>query len=252
MSRYLRRQLPHRSWVLLTVLFLLLKEWEVISPVQWRKNSKPCLPKDLPRSRSISQHWLQFPCSYRVSADLKTVSCLLHNQWHLSQTKFRTSNNLLTVSQLVSQPWRLVRPLALAAPTWQDHGTYLDIVTAPQPLGPLGPMALGHLMTIGIQDADLIHSQAPKMNNHEVPFYSGSLANNTTKGLQSGSIIFGKNPTCQHTTNLSEIIAKQVLCRSGLYLKHDPNVKTLLLDFKMMVSPMQLTVPSVAPIQLSL
>ena len=68
------------------------------------------------------------------------------------------------------------------------------------------------------------------MNNHEVPFYYGSLENNTTKGLQSGSIIFGKNPMCQHTTNLSEFIAKQVLCRSGLYLKHEPNVKTLLLD----------------------
>ena len=37
---------------------------------------------------------------------------------------------------------------------------------------------------------------------------------NTTKGL-SGSIIFGTNPICQHITNLSEFIAKQVLCRSG-------------------------------------
>ena len=53
-----------------------------------------------------------------------------------------------------------------------------------------------------------------------------SLANNTTKGLQSGSIIFGKNPKCQHTTNLSEFIAKQVPCQSGLFLKHEPNVKT--------------------------
>ena len=54
----------------------------------------------------------------------------------------------------------------------------------------------------------------------------------TTKVLQSGSIIFGKNPICQHTTSLSEFIVKQVLCRSGLYLKHEPNVKTLLLDIK--------------------
>ena len=30
-------------------------------------------------------------------------------------------------------------------------------------------------------------SQAPKMNNHDVPSHYGSLANNTTKGLQSGS-----------------------------------------------------------------
>ena len=59
------------------------------------------------------------------------------------------------------------------------------------------------------------------------------------------------NPLCQHTTNLSEFIARQVLCRSGLYLKHEPNVKTLLLEIKMMVSHLQLTAPSTAPIQLS-
>ena len=69
-----------------------------------KENSKPCVPKDLPSSRSTSQYWLQYPCSYRVPADLKTVSCLLHNQWHLSHTKFRTLNSLLTVSQLVSPP----------------------------------------------------------------------------------------------------------------------------------------------------
>ena len=108
----------------------------------------------------------------------------------------------------------------------QDLGKYSDIVTAPQPLG---PMAQGHLMTTEIQDEDLILSQAPKMNKHEVPSYYGSLANNTTKGLRSGSINYGMNPICQHTTNLSEFMTKQVLCRSGLYLKHEPNVKTLLL-----------------------
>ena len=59
----------------------------------------------------------------------------------------------------------------------------------------------GHLMTIEIQDEGLIRSQDPKVNNHEVPFYYCSLANKTTNGLQSGSIFFGKNPICQHTTN---------------------------------------------------
>ena len=52
--------------------------------------------------------------------------------------------------------------------------------------------------------------------------------------------------------NLVRIIVKQDLCRSGLYLKHEPNVKTLLLERRMMVSLMQLTVPSAAPVQLSL
>ena len=38
--------------------------------------------------------------------------------------------------------------------------------------------------------------------------------NNTTEVLRSGSSVFGNNPTCQPTTNLSEFIAKQVPCRS--------------------------------------
>ena len=113
-------------------------------------------------------------------------------------------------------------------------------------------MARGHLMTIEIRDEDLIRSQAPKMNMHGVPFYYDSCENNTTKGIRSGSIIFGKNPTCQHSTNLSEFIAKQVLCWSGLFLKHEANVKTLLLDIRMMVSPTQVTVLSAAPVRISL
>ena len=117
----------------------------------------------------------------------------------------------------------------------QDLGTCLDNVTAPQPLGPSRPMAQGRLMTVEIRGVGLTRSQAPKMNKHKVPFYYGSLANNTTEGLRSGSTIFGKNPTCPPTINLLRFIAKQVLRRAGLYLKYEPNVKTLLLDIKTMV-----------------
>ena len=46
------------------------------------------------------------------------------------------------------------------------RGTYLDPVTAPQPLGPLGPTAQGYLMTLEIRDVDLTLSQALKMNMH--------------------------------------------------------------------------------------
>ena len=134
----------------------------------------------------------------------------------------------------------------------QDLGIHSDILMAPQPLGLSGPMARDHLMTTEKQDECLIHSPAPKMNNPVVPFYYDSLANNTTKGLHSGSITFGKNPMCQRATNLSEFIAKQVPCQSGLFLKHEPNVRTLLLDTRMMVSLVQLTLPSVVPIQISL
>ena len=106
-------------------------------------------------------------------------------------------------------------------------------------------------MTVKQRGVDLINSHAPKMNKHEVPSFYGSLANNTTKGLRSGFIIFGKNPICQHSTNMSELIVMQVPCRSGLYLKHEPNAKTLLLDVRMMAFLMQLTVTSAAPILLS-
>ena len=81
--------------------------------------------------------------------------------------------------------------------------------------------------------------------------YHGSRANNTTLGLRIGSIIFGKSPTYQPATNLSEYIAKPVPCQSDSYSKQEPNVRTLWSEKKMMVSPMKLTVPSATPKQLS-
>ena len=42
----------------------------------------------------------------------------------------------------------------------------------------------------------MILSLVPKINRHEVPSYYDSHANTTTKELQSGSMIFGKDPTC--------------------------------------------------------
>ena len=82
-------------------------------------------------------------------------------------------------------------------PTRRALGTYLDRVMAPQPLGPVGPMALGLPTTTGTQDVDLILSQALKMNMREVPSYYGSRVNKTTLELQFG-FLFLKNPTCQH------------------------------------------------------
>ena len=56
-------------------------------------------------------------------------------------------NKLLGASWLALPHWKQVQPLALAALTRQDLGTCSDIVTVPQPLGLLDPMAQGHLMT---------------------------------------------------------------------------------------------------------
>ena len=107
-------------------------------------------------------------------------------------------------------------------------------------------------MTVETQDADLIRSQAPKMNMREVPVFYGSVATNTTLELRNGSILYGKSPTCQ-PTNKPVTIHCKAGCRSYSHSKQqEPNVRTLLPDIKMMVSPLQLTVPSVAPKQKSL
>ena len=54
-----------------------------------------------------------------------------------------------------------LRPLE--APVRQALGMYLERAMAPQPLGPLGPMARGLLTTTRTQDADFIPTQAQRM-----------------------------------------------------------------------------------------
>ena len=71
-----------------------------------------------------------------------------------------------------------------------------------------------------------------------------------SKGSQSGSITFGKNPTCERGTHMSELL-KQVRASHACFFKPEPNFRILLLGIMMIVSPMQLTVPSLVPIQIS-
>ena len=135
-------------------------------------------------------------------------------------------------------------------PVLQDPGLHSNKLTAPQTQG---PMAQDHLMTTETQDADLILPQALLMNMREVPSYYDSHVNSTTLELRSGSILFGKGPTYQPTINLSQFIAMQVPCRPDLCLKQELNVKTLLPDIRMMVSPTKLVVlfAKAEPISLS-
>ena len=95
-----------------------------------------------------------------------------------------------------------------------DPGPQWNTSTAPQLQG---PMAQGLLMTTGTHDEGLILPQAQKMNNHQVPSYIDSLANNTSKELHSGSIPFGKGLVCWHVTKLREFIAKQAPCQSDFF-----------------------------------
>ena len=137
-------------------------------------------------------------------------------------------------------------------PARQDLGIYSDMVMAPQPLGLSGPMALGHLMTTEIQDEDLIRSQAPKMNKHEVPSCYGSRANNTTKELRSGSIIFWEEsnmPACNKPV--------RICCKAGsvsvrLVFETRAKCHDFIARYKDDGILMQLTVPSAVPIQISL
>ena len=89
--------------------------------------------------------------------------------------KLQTLSKSLTALQPVLPLWKRMQrpsPVALAR---QDLGTFMGMVMAPQPLGSLGPMAKGRLITVGRRDLDLTLSQALKMNMHRVPSYYGSM-----------------------------------------------------------------------------
>ena len=68
-------------------------------------------------------------------------------QWLPSRRRLQILNKLLGVLWLASLLWNKIQLLVPAAQIQQDLGTCLDKVTAPQPLGPSGPMAQGRLMT---------------------------------------------------------------------------------------------------------
>ena len=178
----------------------------------------------------INEIYLQLPLlMHKTRLGLKIASRRLLKQWPPRRLRSQKLNKLFGASWLGLPLWKQVQPLAPVALNRQDLGIYSDIVMAPQPLGLSGPMAQGHRMTTGMRDADLILSQALKMNMRE------SLVNNTTLGLRIGSIMF-QSPTHQPVTNLSEYIAKQVPCQSDSYSKQEPNVRTLWPYTRMMVS----------------
>ena len=192
---------PLRIWVLLTALFLTAKEQDTV-PVRWRRKSTKC------SYRLRSCHY-----SFRAYPGSKIASKRFPTQWPRMMRKSQILNKLLAALQPVLPHWKRMQRSSPVDPARQDRGMYSDIAMAPQPLGLSGPVAQCHLMTIDIQDEDLIRSQAPKMNNREVPSYFDSLANNTSKELPNGSIPFGKSPICWRVTNLLEFIAKQVPCQ---------------------------------------
>ena len=112
----------------------------------------------------------------------------------ISRVDLQRWNRISMPSLQVCATSRHMLPQHQTFPVRQDPGLHSNMLTAPQPQG---PMAQGHLMTIETHDEDLILPQAQKMKNHEVPSYSDSLVNNISKELQSGPIPFGMNPICK-------------------------------------------------------
>ena len=111
----------------------------------------------------------------------------------------------------------------------------------PQPLGLSGPMTQGRLMTGGNSRRRLQTLSCSE--DEQVPSCYGSLANHMTKVLRCGSIVFGKNPTCQHTTNICQNLLQSRLCPADSYSKQEPNVRTLWSDLKTMVHILKLNSP---------
>ena len=173
--QYLLFQPLLRILVLLVVLFLTSRK-QVSAPVQWSGKSKECSYK------SRSCHY-----AHRVCPDSKSASRRLPRQWPRMMQKSQIWNELLAASQPVFPPCKRMQLPPQAVPARQALGIYLDIVMAPQPLGPSGPMARGLLTTTGTQDVDLIPFLVQRTNMREVLFCFSSQVNNITLECLLGS-----------------------------------------------------------------
>ena len=142
MCRYLRRQPPLRIWVLLTV-------------------SLPDLGGTGFRASTMEEKINEIT---ECGKDRRLRPNACSDSGRAGQLRLHILNNLLGAMWVASLLWKQMQLLVPMALIQQDFGTCLDRVTAPQPLGPSGPMAQDLLMTIGVRDVDLLLFQA-----HGVP-----------------------------------------------------------------------------------
>ena len=163
-------------------------------------------------------HDLDVPCGFTYH----------ENTWIL-RPDLQRWNRTSAPSLHVCARSRHMQPQHQMLPVRKDLGLHSNKLTAPKPQG---PMVQGHLMTIETHDEDSILPQAQKMNNHEVPSYSDSLANKTSKELHSGSIPFGMNLVCWHVTNLLELIAMQAPCQSDSFFETRGKCQDFLVRYK--------------------
>ena len=138
---------------------------------------KICTLRNADRSNSCS-HDMDVPYGFTY----------LENTWDFDSTyrdgteiqcPHRTYVQVRDICCLSIKCFRFGKILAYTRPSWQLHSRRVP-----------WPRVIWWQQKT--HDEGLILPQAQKMNNHEVPFYSDSLANNTSKELHSGSMPFGK------------------------------------------------------------
>ena len=169
-----------RITVLLTVLFLTLRE-QVSAPVRWRRNS----------TRST----YSYRSSCKTRPESKIASSRYPRQCPPLRLRLQVLSKLLTALQPVLPQWKRMQRPSPVVPARQALGIYWDIVMAPQPHSPSGPMVRGLLTTTGTQDVDLILFPLQRMNMHEVPSCFDFHVNNTTLELIIGSKSSGQRPS---------------------------------------------------------
>ena len=126
-------------------------------------------------------------------------------------------------------------------------GNYLDIVMAPQPLGPSGPMAQNLLTTTRTQDAQIHTFHTTEAEHARSAIFFDFHANIITLECLFGSENSGQRPT-HLSASLPQYIAKQIPCQQSSYSKKEPNAKTLCPCTWMMVSLSPLIVHFAMPI----
>ena len=216
---------------------------KVIPQVQWRKNSKPCSQKDLPSSRSTSQHWHSIPML--VQGFTRFENSILSLSQSAASVTNKISNIEKSVDGLAARVAALEDTAASvssgsgSARSWNVLG-HSDGSTATGSLGSRGP---------GSSDDNrntrrrLETFSSPEDEHARSAVLLQFPCEHTTLGLRIGSIIFGKSPTYQPVTNLSEYIAKQVPCQTDSYSKQEPHVRTLWPGIRMTVTLTRWIVP---------
>ena len=224
---------PCSSLIQILVLFMALAPWAPAPEVPRIKSSMPFF-QNLCTSKRRSRKFLpsRLGCPVWIHISRKHLGIL--------RPDLQRWNRTSAPSLHVCPRSRHVQPQHQMCPVRQDPGLHSNKLTGSTAAGSHGPGSSSdnrntrRRLDISSNPADELARSAVLLRFPCEQYH---------KGLRSGSPIFEKNPTCQPTINLLRFIVRQVPCRPGLYLKHEENVKTLLLVLKMMVLLMRLTVP---------